>query len=162
MVGVGEELLPMEELLVLPHKDTATKQTVLLMLSVTGTQEISTIKSVRHTKALSWLQIIHALRNKLRAIELFFKSLSPFFMPRDTIKYQLLRGNKVVYIGITNDFERRFKEHSKDKNFTSMQKVGNKVTRESARQWEIESLETYRRNHNGNNPEYNISNLGRL
>lgn len=100
--------------------------------------------------------------NKLHVTELYIQIFIQKCMPRDTIKYQLMRGNKVVYKGITNDFERRFKEHSKDKNFTSMKKIGNKVTRESAHQWEIESLETYRKNHNGNNPEYNKSDLGSL
>jgi predicted GIY-YIG superfamily endonuclease len=81
---------------------------------------------------------------------------------RDTFKYELKRGNKVVYAGITDDFQRRLNEHSKDKHFTTMQKVGNKVTRQSARQWEMNRLETYRKYHNGNNPEYNKSNLGSL
>ena len=43
---------------------------------------------------------------------------------RDTYKYELTRGNKVVYVGITNDPARREQEHRQDKNFTKMRLIG--------------------------------------
>ena len=41
-----------------------------------------------------------------------------------------------------------------------MAPVGPKVTEETARNWEQQSLETYRRNHGGNNPKYNKTDHG--
>lgn len=43
---------------------------------------------------------------------------------RDTYKYELTQGNKVVYVGITNNPERREAEHRQDKDFTTMRIVG--------------------------------------
>lgn len=80
--------------------------------------------------------------------------------PRDTYRYELKQGRKVVYRGITNDPERRCSEHSDDKNFTHMNIIGPRVTRESAEQWEKESLAAYRKTHQGNNPKYNKNNNG--
>ena len=37
---------------------------------------------------------------------------------RNTYKYELTRGNRVVYVGITNDPSRREAEHRQDKDFT--------------------------------------------
>ena len=59
-------------------------------------------------------------------------------MPRrDTHKYHLKQGNKIIRSGITNDLDRREKEHQqeygKDVHIT---KVGRATTRESARDWE--------------------------
>ena len=52
---------------------------------------------------------------------------------RDTFKYELRRGNRVVYVGITNDLERREAEHRNEgMDFTSLTKVGNKTTRDAA------------------------------
>lgn len=31
---------------------------------------------------------------------------------RDTVRYQLKQGNKIIYFGITNDFDRRFSEQT--------------------------------------------------
>ena len=39
----------------------------------------------------------------------------------DTYVYKLLRDGEVVYIGITNDLERRKEEHREDKVFDDMQ-----------------------------------------
>ena len=73
---------------------------------------------------------------------------------RNYVRYQLKDRNKVVYRGITNDPDRRYKEHQHDKQFTSMEIIGPRVTEESARKWEQESLETYKRNQ-GELPKYN-------
>jgi predicted GIY-YIG superfamily endonuclease len=80
--------------------------------------------------------------------------------PRDTYRYELKLGREVVYRGITNNPERRCSEHGAEKHFSHMNVIGPKVTRESARQWEKESLETYRRTHQGNNPKYNETDHG--
>lgn len=80
---------------------------------------------------------------------------------RDTFRYCLKEGNKIVYIGITNNFERRFVEHEKVKEFRTMQKVGPKVSRDTAEKWESERLNTYSKNHQGRLPEYNKTKNGK-
>ena len=75
---------------------------------------------------------------------------------RDTYKYELRRGNKVVYVGITNDLERRETEHRNDgMDFTSISKIGNITTRDAAEAWEADRIATYKDNHYGERPEYN-------
>lgn len=75
---------------------------------------------------------------------------------RDYNRYVLKSGKKTVYVGITNDFERREKEHKETGNdFSSIVKVGPKVTKKSAEQWEEDKLDTYSKNHNGKGPKYN-------
>lgn len=80
---------------------------------------------------------------------------------RDTVNYNLKVGNKVVYKGTTNDLEKREAEHRRDgKEFTHIQQVGNKKTPEGADKVETDQLETYRKNHQGDNPEYNKTKNG--
>ena len=75
---------------------------------------------------------------------------------RDTHRYELRDGRKIVGFGISDDPERRAEEHSRDrKRFTSMNVVGPAVTRESAETWEEKRLEAYRKGHSGRNPRYN-------
>ena len=65
-------------------------------------------------------------------------------------------GRQIVQYGITDDFDRRRAEHEADgKRFTSMTPVGPRVKRESAKSWEQERIETYKRNHGGRPPRYN-------
>ena len=52
------------------------------------------------------------------------------------IKYLLKRGNEVIYVGITNNPERR-------------------TTLDGAKQLEADRIETYMRNHGGKTPKYN-------
>lgn len=81
---------------------------------------------------------------------------------RDTFKYELRRGNKLVYVGITNDLERREDEHRREgMEFTSMVKVGNATTRVAAEDWEADRIATYKDNHNGERPEYNQNDSGK-
>ncbi len=58
---------------------------------------------------------------------------------RDTYKYHLKQGNKIIRSGITNDLDRREDEHQreygKDVHVT---KVGRAATREGAKDWEKE------------------------
>lgn len=79
---------------------------------------------------------------------------------RTHYKYELYDERKLVYVGITNDPNRRKQEHSQDKQFTRMQLVGHRSTKESARDWEANRLATYRKNHNDNNPQHNKTQLG--
>lgn len=81
---------------------------------------------------------------------------------RDYNKYILYQGNKIVYIGITNDIERRKREHQNDgKEFSRMEKEGNLSTKEGAEAWETERLQTYMNNHNGQLPLYNKTKNGK-
>ena len=75
---------------------------------------------------------------------------------RNNYRYELKDGKKVVYKGYTNNPERRENEHEDEgKRFTHMNIVGPAVTKETAENWEEESLEAYRKSHNGKNPKYN-------
>lgn len=80
---------------------------------------------------------------------------------RDTYRYKLKEGNRILYIGITNDTARRKAEHQRDKEFGHMFIEGPAVTRQTAEQWEAEELATYRRSHGGQNPPYNKTSNGR-
>ena len=55
---------------------------------------------------------------------------------RDTYKYQLKTGNKVIYRGVTIDLERREKEHQKTSPGSHVVQVGRKTTRAAALKWE--------------------------
>ena len=75
---------------------------------------------------------------------------------RTHYRYELKDGRRVVYRGITNDLERREREHRRGgKKFTHLQPVGPAVTMETAKEWEEQSLSTYRRHHGGKSPKYN-------
>ena len=76
-------------------------------------------------------------------------------LKRDTTKYELRKGRKTVYVGITNNLPRRKKEHSLDKDFDTMVKIGRTSTRKSARSWESDRIKTYKKTHNGSRPKYN-------
>jgi len=55
---------------------------------------------------------------------------------RDTIKYHLKQGRKIVHRGITNDLERRESEHQEEFPGSKIEQVGRHTTREAALQWE--------------------------
>jgi predicted GIY-YIG superfamily endonuclease len=74
---------------------------------------------------------------------------------RDTARYTLRDGHKIVYIGITNKPERREGEHQQDKRFDQMRVEGPKVCRDTALDWEQQALDRFRRGHQGKNPKYN-------
>lgn len=61
----------------------------------------------------------------------------PIKPKRDTYKYHLKRGSKIIQSGITNDLDRREKEHRRNYGKeVHIQQVGNRTTREGAREWE--------------------------
>ena len=61
----------------------------------------------------------------------------PIVPKRDTYKYHLKQGDKIIRSGITNDLNRREKEHQRNYGKdVHVQQVGKRTTRESAREWE--------------------------
>ncbi len=60
-------------------------------------------------------------------------------MTRDTYKYHFKMGNKILHTGITNNLERREREHKQTfGNSGHIKKVGNATTRDEALKWETE------------------------
>ena len=59
---------------------------------------------------------------------------------RDTYKYHFKKGNKIVHIGITNDIDRREKEHRNEPGYSKghIKQVGFRTTRDAALKWERE------------------------
>lgn len=55
---------------------------------------------------------------------------------RDTYKYQQKTGNKIEHGGITNDLERREKEHQQEWPESHITQVGRRTTEKAAREWE--------------------------
>lgn len=83
-------------------------------------------------------------------------------MNRDTAKYILKDGNKVVYCGTSNNLSRREQEHHREgMQFTSLQKIGYLTTREAAGNWEEEYINNYRQQHGGRRPKYNRNDSGK-
>jgi predicted GIY-YIG superfamily endonuclease len=77
-------------------------------------------------------------------------------MARNTYRYILREGRKIVQFGITNGPLDRVNEHAADgKRFTSMTIVGPSVSRGTALDWERGRIETYQASHNGRRPRYN-------
>ena len=80
---------------------------------------------------------------------------------RDCYNYDLKQGKKIVYSGITNDIDRRIKNHDADgKKFYHAISYGSAVTRGTAKKREEEKLKIYRNGHNGKNPKYNKTKKG--
>ena len=81
--------------------------------------------------------------------------------PLDTVTYELKEGNKVLYVGTTNDPERREQEHKESgKKFGHMNITSRKMTEEGAKKKEAERLAQYRKNHKNKNPKLNKDNDG--
>lgn len=60
---------------------------------------------------------------------------------RDTKKYNLRQGRKIVHTGITKDPERREQEHQAQFPGSKLTTVGRSVTEKSAREWESKQRE---------------------
>lgn len=74
---------------------------------------------------------------------------------RNTYPYVLKDERKIVYIGITNDTERREQEHKAEgKKFTSMI-PDFPCSEKTAHKHEQEKIERYKRSHKGKKPKYN-------
>ena len=75
---------------------------------------------------------------------------------RSTETYRLRDGNKTVYIGTSNDPERREEEHREEgKKFTKLEPTSRKMTEDGAKEKEADQLRTFRQGHKGKNPQYN-------
>jgi len=57
---------------------------------------------------------------------------------RDTYKYHFKISRKIVHSGITDDLERREKEHQRKWPKGHITQVGHRTTEEAARKWEEE------------------------
>lgn len=58
-------------------------------------------------------------------------------LDRDTHKYHVKRGKKILKSGITNDLDRREREHQRELgDDVHLQQVGRKTTRPAAKEWE--------------------------
>ena len=57
---------------------------------------------------------------------------------RDTYKYHLKVGRKIVHRGITSDMPRRENEHQGEYPGAKITQVGRRTTREGALKWERE------------------------
>ena len=80
---------------------------------------------------------------------------------RKTVTYALHDGRKKVYIGTTDNPERRVREHEAEgKRFTRMDVTSRRMTEEGAKQKEAAHLASYRSSHGGRNPRYNESKSG--
>ena len=56
--------------------------------------------------------------------------------PRNTYKYDFKVGNKIMHSGITEDLERRERQHKQKWPKGHIVHVGRKTTREAAEKWE--------------------------
>lgn len=56
--------------------------------------------------------------------------------PRDTYKYQLKQGKRIVHRGITDDPERRLLEHQQEFPGSKIKRIGRRTTRDKALEWE--------------------------
>ncbi len=60
-------------------------------------------------------------------------------MERDTYKYHFKHGQKIMYVGITNDIDRREREHQRIYGDSGrIEKVGSATTLLDALKWESE------------------------
>ena len=55
---------------------------------------------------------------------------------RDTYKYHLKSGKKIVHRGVTNGLSRREQEHQVEYPGTRISQIGRRTTREVALEWE--------------------------
>ena len=58
--------------------------------------------------------------------------------PRDTYRYHLKEGNKIIHTGITEDLARREAEHQQERPNSHIVQQGPRVTHESGLKWEAE------------------------
>lgn len=55
---------------------------------------------------------------------------------RNTYKYHLKDGRRIVHRGVTNDLSRREREHQTEYPGTQIRQVGRRTTHEAALDWE--------------------------
>jgi hypothetical protein len=74
--------------------------------------------------------------------------------PQDCHNYTLRKGHKEVYTGISNDPERRIREHRRDGKKFDSATVSRACSRDTAREREKEKIDGYENSH-GRKPRYN-------
>lgn len=80
---------------------------------------------------------------------------------RDTITYDLKRGQKVVYRGTTKNPKAREQLHKAEgKKFDRLVVTSGRMTETGAKKREAQKLKTYRKWHGGRNPQYNNTSRG--
>ena len=92
-----------------------------------------------------------------------FGAGKPAASKRSSVYGYTLRGKygRIDYVGVTNDPERRAREHRKSgKRGTLKIETRPMSKQKTARRWEGNRLSTYRRNHAGWNPRYNRTRSG--
>lgn len=60
--------------------------------------------------------------------------------PRDTYKYHVIAGNRVVYGGTTKSLKHREQEHKKKRPKGRVVQVGHRTTKEAAQRWERDNF----------------------
>ncbi len=55
---------------------------------------------------------------------------------RDTYKYHLIKDRKVVHRGITDDKDRRTREHQQEFPNSRLKQIGRRTTRDAALEWD--------------------------
>ena len=80
---------------------------------------------------------------------------------RKTYKYELKDRHTVLYVGITDDPDRRVQQHRQSKDFGHMRIIGNRTTRTAAEKWEENRIRTYMENHGGRTPPLNKNDSGK-
>jgi len=80
---------------------------------------------------------------------------------RTTKVYQLTDVKTIVYFGISNDVNRRTKQHTREGriNFTSTKEISPKLSRQSAERLETTKIHGYQRSHGGVGPKFNRNKL---
>ena len=79
---------------------------------------------------------------------------------RETVTYELKTGNKIEYIGTTNDPDRRELEHKDEgKKFSHLKITSRRMTEEGAMKKEEAAIKQYKSNQ-GKTPKYNKDDTG--
>lgn len=55
---------------------------------------------------------------------------------RDTYKYHVIKLRKIVHRGITDDIDRRAREHQQEFPKSRIKQIGRRTTRDAALDWE--------------------------
>ena len=75
--------------------------------------------------------------------------------------YALWDKRKKVYIGESDDLEKRAEEHrGEGKQFDRIQVTSRPMKKENAEKREADQLQSYRQGHKGKNPKYNKTDEG--
>ena len=82
-------------------------------------------------------------------------------MPKKSQTYALWNKRKKVYIGESEDPQKRAEKHADEgKKFTRVEITSRPMKPENAEKRETEQLKNYRRGHGGKNPKYNKTDEG--